>query len=175
MNDSRNLWTFFRREKTIESFDVLDQWIAEAQREAAFCSADARSFSCIRVMSSERHEIRFDFEVTCWNMSNLLSSSLSSSLLIVSLKFSQSKFSFSSDVILCVKDLTKILLLNILTLIIWSVDESMKSLTSSALTDEEEEVDEVECLFMKIFERRSSKTKKTIRVEHRDRAETVIR
>lgn len=174
MNDSRNFWTFFRREKTIESFDVLDRWIAEAQREAAFCSADAQSFSCIRVMSSEHRETRFDFEVTRWNMSNLLSSFLSSSLSIVSSKFSQPKFSFSSDVISCVKDLTKTLLLNILTLIIWSVNESMKSLTSSALTDEEEEVDEVECLFMRIFERWLSKTKKTIRVKRRDRAETVI-
>lgn len=171
MNDSRNSWTFFREEKIIKSFDVRDWWIAETEREAAFCNVDVSSCSCIRVMSNERRKTRFDFKLTRWNISNLLSFFLSLSLSIVSSKFSQSKFLFFSNVISCAEDLTKTLLSNILTLIIWSADELMKSLTSSALTDEEK-VKEVECLFMK---RRSSKTKKTIKVKRKDRAETVIR
>ena len=52
-------------------FGVLlpDRCIAGVDRDAAFASAFARSGSCIRVVSSDRREVRFGLESTRWNIS----------------------------------------------------------------------------------------------------------
>ncbi len=49
--------------------EVRERRMAGVDREASFWRASARSFSCIRLVRSDRREVRFGRESTRWNMS----------------------------------------------------------------------------------------------------------
>lgn len=49
--------------------DVRERRMAGVDLDAAFCSAEARSFSCIKLVSSDRREVRCGRESTRWNIS----------------------------------------------------------------------------------------------------------
>ncbi len=83
---------------TVGPFGVLrpDLRIAGVEREAALASAFARSGSCIRVVSSDRREVRFGRESTRWNSSR----SFTEEDLLWSSESSQSDESSSSSIAL---------------------------------------------------------------------------
>lgn len=75
---------------------VRDRRIAGVDRDAAFASAFARSGSCIKVVKSERRDVRFGRESTRWNRSF----SLTDECALISSESSQSDESSSSSIAL---------------------------------------------------------------------------